>query len=146
MDNWQTVITFTQPHEAHMAKGVLESQGIETLIQDEFTAQVHNFYSNAIGGVKLKIKESNFENGVSVLKDGGYILEDNEELRETELVEKTAKTNISVCPFCLSENITKNKEANYLTIIVYFVLGAFFPIFKRHYICYDCNKLWKYKS
>lgn len=73
MENWRTTITFTQPHEAHFAKGLLESEGIDTIIRDELTAQVNNFYSNAIGDVKLDVKESDFIQATSLLKEGGYI-------------------------------------------------------------------------
>lgn len=57
MNNWETLITFTYPHEAHMAMGFLESEGIRTIIRDEMTVQVQNFYSNAIGGVKLLVQQ-----------------------------------------------------------------------------------------
>ena len=147
MNNWRTIITFTQPHEAHIAKGLLESGGIETIIRDEFTAQVQNFYSNAIGGVKVDVKESDFEEGISILKEGGYIIEGVlSGLQHLETVELECTTNKSRCPYCNSDNISLKKEPNLLTVIVYFVLGAFFPIFKRSYVCFDCNKHWKYKK
>jgi len=53
MKDWVTLLTFTYPHEAHLAKGRLESEGIEVQITDELTVQAYNLYSNAIGGVKL---------------------------------------------------------------------------------------------
>jgi len=43
MDNWITVLTFTYPHEAHMAQNFLESEGFETMLKDELTTQVYNF-------------------------------------------------------------------------------------------------------
>ena len=58
-----------------MAKGKLESEGIEVIIKDEFTAQVNNFYSNAIGGVKLLVKEADFDNARLLLIESGYIQE-----------------------------------------------------------------------
>jgi hypothetical protein len=73
MDNWITIISFTYPHEAHLAKGKLESEGIEVVIKDELTTQVINFYSNAIGGVKLLVKESDYENALQLLIESGYI-------------------------------------------------------------------------
>lgn len=73
--DWITVISFTYPHEAHLAKASLESEGIEVRIKDEFTAQVHNFYSNAIGGVKLQVQKEEVEKALLVLKSKGYILE-----------------------------------------------------------------------
>ena len=75
MGNWIEIISFTYPHEAHLAKGKLESEGIEVLIKDELTAQVINYYSNAIGGVKLLVKDSNYDNAYHILIKSGYIKE-----------------------------------------------------------------------
>lgn len=77
MENWITVISFTYPHEAHLAKGKLESEGIEVIIKDELTAQVNNFYSNAIGGVKLLVRDFDFDNANQILVESGYIKEMN---------------------------------------------------------------------
>lgn len=73
MKDWITILTFTYPHEAHLAKGKLESEGIEVQIADEMTVQVHNFYSNAIGGVKLMVHEADFQRANQILVDSGYI-------------------------------------------------------------------------
>lgn len=67
--NWITVHAFTYPHEAHMAKVKLESEGIEVRLLDELTAQVNNFYSNAIGGVKLQVKEGQEDTAKEILED-----------------------------------------------------------------------------
>ncbi|PKP02187.1 MAG: phosphoenolpyruvate synthase [Bacteroidetes bacterium HGW-Bacteroidetes-6] len=147
MKNWKTIITFTQPHEAHFAKGLLESEGIETIIRDELTAQINNFYSNAIGGVRLDVKECDFVNATSILKEGGYIREVSETKRKNiEIVESNNNTDKSTCPFCASDNIYRKKVVNPLMLLVYFLFGAFFPIFKRNYTCFDCGKEWKYKT
>ena len=75
MDNWITIISFTFPHEAHLAKGKLESEGIEVIVKDELTVQINNFYSNAIGGVKLLVKPSDYGNARQILTESGYINE-----------------------------------------------------------------------
>jgi len=75
MNNWITIISFTYPHEAHLVKGKLESEGIEVMIKDELTVQVINFYSNAIGGVKLLVKDSDYDKAYQVLIESGYIKE-----------------------------------------------------------------------
>jgi len=75
MENWIEIISFTYPHEAHLAKGKLESEGIKALIKDELTVQVNNFYSNAIGGVKLLVKDSNYDSAYQILIKSGYIKE-----------------------------------------------------------------------
>lgn len=67
--DWITVHAFTYPHEAHIAKVKLESEGIEVRLLDELTTQVHNFYSNAIGGVKLQVKVGNEDTAKEILKE-----------------------------------------------------------------------------
>lgn len=79
MDNWITVISFTYPHEAHLVKGKLESEGIEVLVKDELTAQVNHFYSNAIDGVKLQVESSDYEEALQILVDLGYIKQPHDE-------------------------------------------------------------------
>lgn len=73
MEQWTTVITFTYPYEAHLAKSMLESDGVKVIIADEMTTQVHNFYSNAIGGVKLQVAESDAEKAHEILTNAGSI-------------------------------------------------------------------------
>jgi hypothetical protein len=148
MDNQVEIISFTFPHEAHIAKGYLESNGIETFLKDEMTVQVNNFYSNAVGGVKLMIKESDYEQGLLLLKNSGYIKESssNNSLK-TEIVIMDSETDINICPFCKSCNINKkNKKINFLIIPFYFILGTILPIYKLSYKCFDCDKEWRYKK
>src|SRR3989304_9322728 len=73
MKDWITILAFTYPHEAHLAKGKLESEGIDVQIKDEMTVQVHNFYSNAIGGVKLLVHKTDFKRANQILIDSGYV-------------------------------------------------------------------------
>jgi hypothetical protein len=73
-----TIITFDFPHEAHMAKTRLESEGFEIFLKDELTVQVDNFISNAVGGVKLQVFEEDAEAAIKILEAAGYIKEDKE--------------------------------------------------------------------
>ncbi|HBK33156.1 MAG TPA: hypothetical protein DDZ78_16265, partial [Porphyromonadaceae bacterium] len=57
MERLVTIKTFTYPHEAYILQTKLEDEGIPTFLKDEKTVQVYNFYSNAIGGVKLQVWE-----------------------------------------------------------------------------------------
>ena len=59
-----TIHIFQLPTEAHIAKALLESQGIDVFLKDEHTVQSHNFLSNAIGGVKLQVKEIDVDKGI----------------------------------------------------------------------------------
>ena len=77
MDNkFITVLTVTYPHELAIIRGRLESEGIECFAQDELTIQVNPFYSNAIGGIKLQVRESDFQKAVEILEEEGYIMKE----------------------------------------------------------------------
>ncbi len=143
--NWKTLITFVYPLEAQMAKGFLDSQGIETIIKDELTAQINNFYSTAIGGVKLLVREADFEKGIEVLKKGHFIKEEySESADKIEDINIDTVLTIDKCPFCGSDNFRKNRVANYWIILPLFLLGALFPIFRKSHICFDCGKKWRF--
>jgi hypothetical protein len=76
-DNFITVLTFTYPSEALIVRGRLESEGITCFVQDELTTQVAPFYSNALGGVKVQVMESDLQRAVKILKEAGYITDED---------------------------------------------------------------------
>jgi len=83
--NWITIKTFTLPIEAAIIRGRLESEGIECFLTNELTTQVNPLYSNAIGGVELQVRESDLQNAIAILKEGGY-LPDEDALPSTFLL------------------------------------------------------------
>ncbi|KAA6302398.1 MAG: hypothetical protein EZS26_001511 [Candidatus Ordinivivax streblomastigis] len=68
-----TLLTFTYPSEMYVLRSRLESEGIACLAQDELTIQVNPLYSNALGGVKLQVLESDVERALEILREGGYM-------------------------------------------------------------------------
>lgn len=76
MEQFITIYTFSYPHEAAIIQGRLESEGIETFLKDELTVQTYHFYSNALGGIKLQVRESDVAIALEILKDAGYVLEE----------------------------------------------------------------------
>ena len=72
-EKFVTVLTVTFPHEVAVIRGRLEAEGIACFVKDELTVQVNPFYSNAIGGVKLQVLESDLNQAVEILKETGYI-------------------------------------------------------------------------
>jgi len=85
MDNLKIILTFTYPHEAHLVKTKLESEGIDVFIQDELTVQANNFLSNAIGGVKLLVWEQDYDRALRILIESGQIKEQKHKERETRI-------------------------------------------------------------
>ena len=72
MQDFETVAVFTYPSEMAIARSFLEAEGIETYVRDELTVQVHNFYSNAIGGIRLEVPVAEIETASSLLQEHGY--------------------------------------------------------------------------
>ncbi len=93
MNDFITVSTFTFPGELAIIRARLESEGIECRTKDELTIQVHNFFSNAIGGIKLQVRPSDVEKAVEILEDFGYHHEStaDQSRRWVKLAELTSK-------------------------------------------------------
>lgn len=137
MQQWITIKTFTYPHEAYIVQGKLESEGIRTFLKDEMTVQVYNFYSNAIGGVKLQIPEEDVDTALAILGEKKEVENEVVFLKESEITDKTH------CPFCGSENISKKKSPNWLTLLPFIFARFILPVYKNTYTCFACEKQWK---
>jgi len=70
--NFIQVATFTLPAELAVIRGRLEAEGIETQVKDELLVQTHNYYSNAIGGIKLLVRSDQVELTHEILESAGY--------------------------------------------------------------------------
>ena len=77
MDTFVTIKTFTYPSEAYILRGKLESEGVVCFLKDELNVQTNPMNSNAYGGVKLQVKESDIQQTIEILKAGGYKLDDD---------------------------------------------------------------------
>lgn len=146
MEGWSIVKTFTNPQDMYMVRAWLESEGVETMVQDELTAQVNNFYSGAIGGVKLWVRNTDLENTIELMKRGGYWSVYDETEKEEDWVWVKKGSYPGHCPFCQSDNIAKARNLSIVAVIVFFILGALFPLFRSTWKCYDCGKAWKYRK
>ncbi len=70
-----TIAEFVMPSDLLVARGRLEYEGIECALKDEMTVQVHNFMSQAVGGVKLQVRGSEAEHARALLIEWGLLLE-----------------------------------------------------------------------
>jgi len=151
MESWPVLIAFNFAHEAHQVKGYLEANGVETMLKDELTTQVISYLPSAIGGVKLLVRESDYDQGIQLLKEGGYLIEADSEPENTiESVIFDKTTDQKICPFCNSENIVKDRQVGAFTAIAFAILNLFLMMgtsgtrFKSAFKCYDCGKEWKF--
>ena len=57
----KTIARFSTPEEAHLFRMRLEAAGIPAFVQDEHVIQLDWLYSNAIGGVRVQIADTDVE-------------------------------------------------------------------------------------
>jgi DNA-directed RNA polymerase subunit RPC12/RpoP len=148
-DQLVTVVSFFYPNEAGVPRSLLESEGIECFIFDENTISVHPFYSNAIGGIRLQVRESDAQRAAEILKEGGFI---NEEGKKNALEKETTEEkpfNGSTCPYCGSDEIVKRKEiagksSILASMLLLSIVGSIpFLFYRRKYHCMDCGQDFK---
>ncbi len=112
--------------DAHIAKGQLEEEGIACWLKDEHLVSTMPIWTQAVGGIKLMVPESDLERTREVLQS----LE-------------TAKQQNTVCPKCNSHNVTfvstPRKVSNWLSVLLgFFVLSYAMPVDKVYH-CFDCG-------
>jgi len=64
---WTTIRKFRDLPETILAKGLLESAGIECYLADDNIVRLDWFLSNAIGNMRLQVKPADAETAIEIL-------------------------------------------------------------------------------
>lgn len=67
MKDFITLATFTFPHEYAVLKLLLEQENISYFFENETMVGVFPFYSNALGGIHLKVHKHDRERAEEIL-------------------------------------------------------------------------------
>ena len=127
---FQKIAAFQYSSEASIFKGKLESEGIRVFMRDNNTVDANPMYSNAIGGIKLFVKNEDFAKAEMVLSGiSAYSLNENNEFIQ--------------CPKCGAkkiEMVTSIKDLKTLFVFIFSILFVLMPIYSKHrYKCDKCN-------
>lgn len=57
----------------HVIKGRLETEGIPCFAKDEHTVTTNPFYSLALGGIKLQVREEDAPEALRIMAEMGYV-------------------------------------------------------------------------
>lgn len=68
MKDFITLVVFTYPHEYAVLKLLLEQENINHFFQNETMIGVFPFYSNALGGIHLKVHRNDFERAREIIE------------------------------------------------------------------------------
>lgn len=131
-----TVATFSAPYEAQLAKGLLETNGIQAFVADEYTIGINWFYSNALGGVRVQVAET----------DAGQSLKLLDSEVEPGGIDPQTEESWGDCPNCGSRNIAYFTAKQGAALLSLLLLGIplLFPSKKLR--CLNCNRVWNYQD
>jgi hypothetical protein len=132
-DQTITVRQFRDLPEALLAKGSLESAGIEVFLVDDNMIRMDWFISNLLGGIKLKVRNEDAEAANEILNQPIPAMID---LEGAESYEQPS------CPQCHSLDISDeelNKPVAYLSAYA----GIPIPAHKSGWTCHTCGHSWE---
>ncbi|MGS2738875.1 putative signal transducing protein [Sinomicrobium sp. M5D2P17] len=69
MKDFVVVAIFTYPHEYTVLRHILEDEGIPYVFENETIVNVTPFYSNALGGIRLKVHREDAEAAIAIIKN-----------------------------------------------------------------------------
>ncbi len=129
------VKTYFYDHETLLIEPMLQAAGIDYFMKDHRTVTVDPFLSNAIGGIKLQVREEDVEKTLALLNE----IEKNRQLNEREQFieiegiefEKTFEE----CPKCGSEDVYDEKLSGWNSLLKMYS--------KRVHYCTSCKHQWK---
>ncbi|HSS98956.1 MAG TPA: hypothetical protein VLK33_18100 [Terriglobales bacterium] len=125
------VQSFRDLPEALLAKGSLDSAGIESFLADENIVRMDWFWSNLIGGVKLMVSPEDFNEAKAILDQP---IPEKFDAPEGEYLQPH-------CPQCGSLDVSYeelNKSIAYTSAYVHLPL----PVHNQGWKCHTCEHQW----
>lgn len=68
MNNYVTIAIYSYPHEYVIPKLLLTQKNIRFVLENETMINIVPFYSNALGGVHLKVHKEDVEYALKIIK------------------------------------------------------------------------------
>jgi DNA-directed RNA polymerase subunit RPC12/RpoP len=119
--------TYDNYIDANLHLMQLQEEGINCWLKDEHTVTIDPILTNAIGGIKLMVHETQLERAADLLRS---------------IINK-AKAN-KACPYCSSLNVeyivSNRKSSNIFSAIFTFLLGDMAIGAQKIYRCFNCEK------
>jgi len=128
-----TVRQFRDLPEALLAKGSLESAGIECFLADENLVRLDWFISNFIGGIKLNVRAADAENARKLL---------DEPILEGLYVQGVGLYEQPRCPNCHSLDVNFQELDRPIAYMSAF-LRLPMPVQRTGWHCHSCDAEWE---
>lgn len=124
--SWTTVDRFLHPTDAHIAAGLLESEGIPVFLLGINHASANWLLSNALGGIQLQVPADHVEDAKRLLADTAAADEDVER-----------------CPSCGSTESTPMTNSRKVAILAVHLFSIPLPWQKQRVQCGSCGHEWR---
>lgn len=127
-----TVGKFRDLPEALLAKGCLQSAGIESFLLDENVVRLDWFWSNLMGGIKLQVDPENVESASQIL---------DQPIPESLEVAGVGEYEQPRCPKCGSLDVNFHELEPLAYMSAYFNVPI--PLQRRAWRCHSCHAQWE---
>jgi len=127
-----TLRQFRDLPDALLAKGSLESAGIEAYLVDDNMVRMDWFISNLLGGIKLKVRAEDVEAASEIL---------NQPIPAMVEVEGVGEYEQPKCPSCQALDISYRelkKGPSYWSAYA----GVPVPVYRKAWTCHACGHEW----
>ena len=140
-----TIANFSHPTEADPVVAWLESEGIECFLTNEHTVTMNWLYSNAIGGVGVRVKAADVERANELLQVvlNPDAIEAEPTAADSEVDKESDDDSEIRCPKCGSENVYYEKFSRRLVFASWALLSVPLPFFKKKWKCRECEHLFR---
>jgi hypothetical protein len=128
----KTVVSFRDAPQAYLAKGRLEAEGISAILLDEYLVEINWTYSQAVGGVKVQVSETDYERANKILRQ-----DYSDELKSMDI----GVPEGDVCPKCGSQSVGAQRYSLWSLIPSLFFFVPFF-FRKKKWRCAVCGAVW----
>ncbi|MBA3066634.1 DUF2007 domain-containing protein [bacterium] len=126
--------------DVQLAKCVLDGEGIQSSITDYYIASIAPHYIPALSGIKLNVKEQDYQEAKKILDDymGKIQKPANKKAENT--------VNKMKCPKCGSENVIKTGASKIWGLVI-MAFGFMDGVLREPYLkCRDCGYKVKIKN
>jgi hypothetical protein len=127
------IAEFGEPHEAHLAKGRLEAEGVAARVAGEHLASLNALFADTGGVIRLEVAPADVDRAIEIL-DCDHSRTIADEVGEAPPQPPAA----AVCPRCDSASVVEEEPAGGT------ILGALLAALRgRRNRCFTCGHRWK---
>ncbi len=134
-DDLITLWRYRDLPEALIAHSRLDAEGFDCFLDDREIVRLNWFLSNAVGGVRLRVRDDDAESALAVLAQ--------EILPAFTAEEAGEECQQPKCPYCGSLDVGFETIHRGMALAVLWLFALPLPIPMYRWKCEDCGRRWK---